>query len=57
MILVRRYSKLDGEKSCRETKKVQETVIAVNTEGVLGAVVDDGLLVKLKSECKWTEMK
>lgn len=46
-----------GRSPEEKMKKAQETVIAVTTEGVLGAVVDDGLLVKLISECKWTEMK
>lgn len=49
MVLVRISSKLDGEKSCRANEEGTGGDIAANTEAALGAVVDDGLLVKLKS--------
>lgn len=49
MVLVRIYSKLDGEKSCRANEEGTGGDIAANTEAALGAVVDDGLLVKLRS--------
>lgn len=49
MGLVRIYSKLDGEKSCRANEEGTGGDTAANTEAVLGAVVGDGLPVKLKS--------